>query len=660
MTNELKNRIIALSPDERALILYKLRGTLERTDDKTVSENSKRLVAYIRPTEQFDMSRYKSYLKERLPEYMIPSAVHLIDEIPTLPNGKVDRNRLIGLNVGAQVKNDLKKPQSEIEEQLVKIWEEVLNFAPISTEDNFFEIGGDSILSIQIISKARKMGIVLQPNQLFENQTIAELSLFAVTENPEPILHDKKVMGPVPLTPIQHWFFENHTIAPHFWNQIVRISNIPGITYDTIHTTVNTIISRHAALSLSFVQTYEKWTAKILRAPKNNYCHYVDLSSERAAEEQQRRIDEVLATDQQNCRLEKGELFRAYYFECGDTQPNCVYLIAHHLIVDMISWNIIFSDFSNALQLLEQGQQIIFRQQTASIKTWGEHLTTLSNSDVFEKEIAYWKLQHYESNSLPRDFEISKEVFEESSCAMYHSFLNKEETGLLLNQANEAYNTKVDDLLISALLKTICEWANLPRFCLGLERLGRTADFISLDVSDTVGWLTSFFPITLNYEAGDNEDLLIKSVKEQLHTVPNGGIGYGLLRYLSNNKQHKSLLKQEPEVIFNYLGNKIENHNKSSEQYEQLWEGTRYPSSERNHKLEINVFSVNNILNIHWSYCTELYKEETVSRLAQQFIGNLKNILLHCSTKEIRAYTPSDFPESGLNQEDLDNLLENF
>ncbi|WP_339704467.1 condensation domain-containing protein [uncultured Kriegella sp.] len=659
MKNELKNRINGLSHEERKLLLFKLKGVVTNQSDNTSSENPKRLVAYIRPNEQFDMKKLKAHLKEGLPEYMIPSAIHLIDEIPTLPNGKVDRSGLLALSRETPSETGLKKPKSEIEKQLVQIWEEVLNFNPISIEDNFFEIGGDSILSIQIISKARKVGILLQPNQLFENQTIAELSLFAANNVSEPMTNEK-VEGEVPLTPIQHWFFENHLIAPHFWNQIIKVSNIDSIPFDSIKLTINALISHHDALCLSFVQTDNKWVARTLRKNENNSCHHIDISSERKIEEQKRLINEALITAQENCRLDNGELFRAYYFECGDTQPNSIFLIAHHLIVDMVSWSIIFNDFSSALQLLKDGQEINFNQKTASIKVWSEYLVALSNSDEFQKEIEYWKQQHFESHTLPQDFDVDKEVFEERSFAIHQSFLNEGDTDLLINEANEAYNSEVEDLLITALIKTICQWGDLSNFCLGLERLGRTADTISVDVSDTVGWFTSFFPIRLNYESGGNDGELIKTTKERLRTVPNGGIGYGLLRYLSNNKSFKAFLNQEPEVIFNYLGNKKENHNKSYEQYELLWDGTRHALSERSHKLEINMSIIKNVLNIRWSYCTEIHKEDTVILLAKRFDENLKAILQHCTTKETMDYTPSDFPEAGLSQEDLDNLLDNL
>ena len=188
MKIELKDRIGNLSQDERQLVMAKLFETVEKNKAERTSQKHQRMVAYIQPKDTFEQEELKSYLKTRLPDYMVPSVFTELDIMPLLPNGKVDKKRLGELKVSSKTKDvsEIEEPNTEAEKQLVEIWEEVLNFKPISTNDNFFEIGGDSILSIQIISKARKMGMMLAPNQLFDHQTIAELAKhLSVSDNQE-------------------------------------------------------------------------------------------------------------------------------------------------------------------------------------------------------------------------------------------------------------------------------------------------------------------------------------------------------------------------------------------------------------------------------------------------------------------------------------------
>ncbi|WP_299119087.1 phosphopantetheine-binding protein [uncultured Winogradskyella sp.] len=176
----LENRLNQLSKEDHQLILLKLKDLVSNTSDAYTTEKPKRLVAYIEANDTFESKEVESFLKKRLPDYMVPSVMHTIPNIPLLPNGKIDRKSLKPvkkedvLNESSQI--NTKESLSEIETQLIKIWEDVLNFSPVLSEDNFFEIGGDSILSIQIIAKARKLGLQLTANQLFEYQTIAELS----------------------------------------------------------------------------------------------------------------------------------------------------------------------------------------------------------------------------------------------------------------------------------------------------------------------------------------------------------------------------------------------------------------------------------------------------------------------------------------------------
>ena len=181
MTEEkLKYKIEQLSDNERKLLVIKIKDFIKKEANRSNSDKQKKLVAYLEVDNPLDTDSLKVHLKNKLPDYMIPFSFLEVEKIPLLPNGKVDKKELLKIKFNDVKKEtnqiNIVKPTTEIEEKLVKIWEEVLDFAPISIKDNFFEIGGDSLLSIQIISKARKAGIELKANQIFENQTILGLS----------------------------------------------------------------------------------------------------------------------------------------------------------------------------------------------------------------------------------------------------------------------------------------------------------------------------------------------------------------------------------------------------------------------------------------------------------------------------------------------------
>ena len=644
--DEVENALLDLAIVEQVTVIIDYKDTIRQ------------LVAFVKVDESVtDFEEIKIKLRNRLPDYMIPSRFIKMNTFPILPNGKIDKNRLTKYKQDYFLNTTTvkKKPTTEIQKKLAEIWQEVLQVTSVGIEDNFFEIGGDSISSIQIIAKARKSGIIIKANQLFEHQTIAELALFVGFEKIKGPT-ENSIEGEVLLTPIQHWFFEAHTAAPHYWNQIVQISNIDNIDKSTLKEIVVALIAYHDALRLSFIKNGKEWKAHVLSSESINAFHYFDLSKTDGPDAQNTRIKEITLKEQQNCKLSEGNLFRALYFNCGNHRTPVLYLIAHHLVVDMVSWNSIFSDFSIALQQRMKNIQISFKPKSDSIKAWGEFLVKRSESPQIIKEIPFWKEQTNSSGLLPTDFNLTGSYIEERTITVLESILETESTTLLVNEANTAYNTKIEDLLLTALSTTIYQWAQLENFCLGLERHGRNVDFSPVDISNTVGWFTSYFPFRLSHSKSGDIDKHLKSVKEQLRTIPNHGIDYGILKYMTENKLLNSV-NQQPQLIFNYLGIQRASFENSKVHFEFLTDDYRHPSSERTYLIEINAYILNDQLRMNWSYSTEMYKRATIEDLANKFLANLKEIIRHCVGKEDGSYTPSDFPEAEISQDDLDDLM---
>ncbi len=662
MTEEkLKYKIEQLSISERKLLAIKIKDFVVKEANRSKLNKQKKIVAYLETENSLDIDGLKAHLKNRLPDYMMPSAFMEVEKIPLLPNGKVDKRELLKTKInGAKEKNtvSVEEPVTEIEEKLVKIWEEVLDFSPISIHDNFFEIGGDSILSIQIISKARKVGIELKANQFFENQTIAELSLFSKETNIETVI-ESIITGEVPLTPIQHWFFDTHKMMPHFWNQIAEVKNISNdINSKNIESIASKLIYHHDALRSSFIKHENIWKAFILNPESISPFNEFSLEFISNKDVQDAEIKDKIASVQQSINLEEGSLFKFIYFNCGKTQKNKVYIIAHHLVIDFVSWNIIFNDVQSALKQIANNQSITFGKKTDSLKQWGSYLKSLIDSGKVLNELPFWSIQKNDSKKFPVDFKTNIKVYNESSIRNHTNIIDAESTTELLLKANKLYNTKTEDLLITALLNTICEWANIEHFSLGLEKQGRAVDDGTVDISNSVGWFTAYYPVMLSNIETDDIGEKIKSVKEQLHAVPNNGMGYGILKYLWNKSDVITDLDINPKVVFNYLGSVNDFFDNSKIDFEFLSHGTRSPLSERTYQIEINTLVKNGKLHINWSYTKDLYTQDNIFILANAYEANLKALIAYCNIKESGSYTPSDFPESGLNQEDLDNLME--
>ncbi|MRH99224.1 hypothetical protein GH721_01650 [Kriegella sp. EG-1] len=655
---DIKDRIDGLSPKAKKLFLLKIKQALQSEDVEIVAPGRQQLVAYVQGTDNFESKELKKNLKMSLPDYMVPSSIILVDEFPTLPNGKIDRKKLNDINdIQRTNKTILSKERiSDTEQELIKIWEEVLGFSPINVNDNFFEIGGDSILSIQIIARARKAGIMLEANQIFDHQTIAELALFI--KEPTSEIAQQNVNGNVLLWPIQRRFFNINKAAPNYWNQIVKVNGIEDMSYILLKRVIEGLVDYHEGLRQSFFKIDNQWNSKIIDTTEKKVFHYIDCSNISSINNQDKYIVENLISIQKNVDLSKGNLFQGVYFNCGATQENKFMMIAHHLVIDMISWNIIFDDFVQGLEKLKVKEKLKFKSKTESIKHWGEILNSKIQSSDLLNELKFWKRQCISTELFSSDFKVENPIFLESSINVYNRIIQLENLNDLLKRVNETFNTKTEDLLICALFKTLTDWFKINNLILGLEHNGRSNTNLNIDISNTVGWFTSFFPVFLEKSGSNDIGELITNIKEKLRSVPNNGVGFGLLKYMSG-ANYFEVTDGEPQIIFNYLGVQNNTINSSNINFEQLLNHSRDPNSERTYSFEINAFIKNNELHINWSYSSDLYKESTIKALSLNLENNLKMLIDYCLKKE-GSYTPSDFPEANLSQEDLDNLMNQF
>jgi non-ribosomal peptide synthase protein (TIGR01720 family) len=586
---------------------------------------------------------------------MLPSAIVPLDALPLTPNGKVDRQALPAPDSARpEQEEELVAPRSEAERQLAAIWREVLGVESVGVHDNFFGLGGDSILSIQVIARAQQAGLRLTPRQLFQHQTIAELA--AVAESSAETREEQgPVTGPVPLTPIQRWFFEQELEDPQHYNLAVMLELRETIHPAHLDRVTARLLEHHDALRLRFHRTSDGWVQRNDPPGAPAPCSALDLSALPAAR-RTATLEAAAAELQKSLDLETGPLQRFALFHYGD-EPDRLLLTVHHLVIDGVSWRILLEDLQTGLRQAEQGEAIVFPPKTASYRRWAEALAGQSPTD----EAAFW-LDPARRRALPLPGDGPAGPNLEGSARTVKVALDAEETRTLLREVPEAFQTRIDDVLLTALARAFSRWTGSRSLLIDLEGHGRGAILPDVDLSRTVGWFTAIYPMLLETGGGSPEDDL-KSIKEQLRQVPSGGVGYGLLRYGATETAEQLARLPQPQVIFNDLGqfDSLAGEDALIRPARESFGATRSPQARRRHLLEIYATILAGRLELDFECSANVHREATIQRLAGWFLDELRMLIERCRAASFdgaQGFTPSDFPEADLNQEDLDLILE--
>jgi amino acid adenylation domain-containing protein/non-ribosomal peptide synthase protein (TIGR01720 family) len=637
----------------------------ENLQKKRAANQTAQLVAYIVAQEgQFppDGETLRHFLREYVPEYMLPNLFIPLDKLPRTPNGKLDRQTLPDPDEDWDVfANDVVSPRDPIEGKLAEIWQTVLGLDTIGIHDNFFEVGGDSILSIQIMAKVSQAGLKLAPNQIFQHQTIAELARVVETDS-GPQAGQAEVTGTVPLTPIQHWFFEQALTNPQQWNLAFMLEVPAEFKAQHFEKALNHVISHHDALRLQFEPTETGWQQKIVAIPKDLKLELVDLTTLSA--------DRQTAAIQDNARrlnagfdLGQAPMFKACLFRLPKDQPKRLLIFVHHLLMDVISWQILFEDLETAYQHVSQGNPVELPAKTTSYKQWAETLIELASSKQNPAALDYWLTVDSQTiQKLPvKVSEKAKNT--EGSAQTITVTLTVEETRHFLYDVAATYNTQANELLLAALTAAFGRWMGPGEIFIGLEGHGREAVAQGLDLSRTIGWFTAFYPIILPIAVVTNYGDHIKAVKEQMRRLPNNGLDYGIFRYLGDEPAIIDQLKRyQPEILFNYLGqfDQMMGRRRQFKVLSTLLDGARSGDNERSHLLDINALITKRQLVVTWTHCPHYHDPETITQVATDFIEALGAMIRHCLAPDAGGYTPSDFPEANLDQKGLDDLLDEF
>lgn len=633
---------------------------------------NKRLVAYIVPHQgqSLTTSDLRRFLQEKLPDYMVPSAFVSLKALPLMPNGKVDIKALPAPEFVRSELSVFVAPRTPVEKTLASIWAKVLGVKQVGIHDNFFELGGDSILGIQVVAKANQAGLQLAPKQLFEYQTLAELAGVASTTRIIPA-EQGLVTGQMPLTPIQHWFFEQNLPDLHHWNQAVLLEARQDIDFQVLQRVVVHLILHHDSLRLRFVSEESGWRQflaspdgedKVISPtpPLPSPVIRLDLSELPFYEQELAIANEALKL-QASLNLSEGPLVRVALFETGASKPSRLLFVIHHLAVDGVSWRILLEDFQTAYQQLSQGEAIEVPPKTTSFKHWAHRLQEYALVSALQQELDYWfAVSRQQVSRLPVDFPGGDNT--EASARNISIALSVAETQALLQKVPAAYQTRIDEVLLTALAQAFVQWTKTKSLLVDLEGHGREEIFDDVDLSRTVGWFTTIFPVLLNLGESSNPGAALKAIEAQLRSIPNRGIGYGVLRYLTSDKAIVSKLQALPqaEVIFNYLGQSDQVFSSSS-----LFapaDGDIGPTHSlrgtRRHLLDINAIVAGGQLRVNWTYSGAVHRQETIASLAEGFLEALRSLIAHCLKSPLvdiptGVYKPSEELLAALNADSI-------
>jgi amino acid adenylation domain-containing protein/non-ribosomal peptide synthase protein (TIGR01720 family) len=627
------------------------------------TSGEKQLAAFIAATEGSEVTHndLRAYLKDKLPEYMIPAIFVCLDRLPLTPNGKVDYQSLTlpkDLDSDSEIA-DL--PRTPEEETLCQVWAEVLGVQRVGTRENFFQLGGDSILSIQIVARANRAGLQITPRQIFENQTVAELAM--VARRADVIQAEQGIVsGPVPLTPIQQWFFEQELQDPHHFNQAVMLAVRHELDQEILEKVVAGLMRHHDALRMRFRRdSAGQWQEQNgLREDSKTVVDRVDLS--RIDEDCRTKELERLAGEwQASLNLESGPLLRFVLFDLGPKKAQRLLVVIHHLVVDGVSWRILLEDLESNYRELRLTGATEFTKKTSSFQQWARWIQEqLAQSKELADEVVYWqKVLAGSIEPLPVDFAKGENTV--GSADSIQLQLSEARTQALIQAASRAYRLQVQEVLLAALFGTLSAWSGAKSLVLEIEGHGREEVSELLDVTRTVGWFTTIFPVRLEMSVAEDLGRLLKYVKEVLHNTPQRGLGYGVLRYLHPDRQIREGLRpfRPIEISFNYLG-QIDQVLEPEGVFTGAPESSgivQSPYQKRTHILDITASVQHRELQIQLFYSRNLHQRSTLQGIGDELMRRLDRLTAHCESLAVRQYTPSDFSWVELDQGSLDELL---
>ncbi|WKT34215.1 non-ribosomal peptide synthetase [Bacillus amyloliquefaciens] len=652
MDDQVKIRGYRVELGEIEAALRSLDGVKEAAVSvRTGQSGNKELIAYMSLQTDMDTEKVRSSLSKQLPNYMVPAYMMELEKLPLTPNGKLDRKNLPEPELALQTAYTA--PRNELEEQLSVIWQEVLGTKQVGIEDSFFELGGDSIKALQVAARLGRYGWKMTASDLFRHPSIKELA--PLIRKAERVIDQRPVEGDIPWTPVQHWFLSQRMENRNHFNQSVMMFSSDALHKQPLKQALEHLVIHHDALRIT-VSSENESIRQINHGIQKDELYSLDIWDLSETDTWEREIEDEVAALQQRMDIEKGPLLKAGWFKTRS--GDYLFITVHHLAVDGVSWRILLEDLSAAYTHAVKGQPVQLPPKTDSFKQYAVRLSEYAKSSKLMREEEYWRFIEEETAAeLP--YEKPQHQTGADSIRQTVSFtLTEEETSVLLQQVNRAYHTDTQDILLTAAALALRDWTGGGRLRIAMEGHGREHIMPELDISRTVGWFTSMYPVLIDLNtAGAELGTAVKTVKDTLGRIPDKGIGYGILKYMTPPEQKTIRFRQAPEISFNYLGQ----FNDTEEQHTFSLSGLASghditPTWQREQAVEMSAMAAQHKLHFSLSYPPSRFRKETMEQLLQTLQQYLRDIMAHCTGKEEAEKTVSDFSSKTLTSDDLDSI----
>eukprot|EP01105_Mastigella_eilhardi_P024466 TRINITY_DN6384_c0_g1_i1.p1 TRINITY_DN6384_c0_g1~~TRINITY_DN6384_c0_g1_i1.p1 ORF type:complete len:3210 (-),score=660.94 TRINITY_DN6384_c0_g1_i1:83-9712(-) len=609
------------------------------------------LSAPVPPTSSL-VEELRAHLRGKVPGYMVPPTFTFLDTMPLNANGKVDRRALPAPQTLTPREDEEVVPTSALTPEqgvLLDCWKSVLQVPRIGLNTNFFAAGGDSIMALRMVAKARSHGLLPSLQDLFEAQTITSLAQVCARKKAMQATAPQIEQGPVTAairTPIQAWFFDCKFPKPNHFNMSVLMPMSSCITLEQAQRLVDALVEHHETLSLRYPSNVEQVYCE---------CGGVDVGNTQV-EGTYEFVSNLMAARmeqlEESLDLQLGPVMAAELFSGSSLHEPLLFIVAHHLVVDMFSWRILYEDTQTLQQQLEKGECLTLPRKTSSFAAWGKGL--IRYLPEAEKQWNYWlsTAAMQRELCLPVDHDSDVWAGVGTQCGM----LDEQDTNALLTKVHAVYHTQINDVLLAAMMLGLQSWGELSDMVVHLEGFGREEHFVNVDVSRTIGWFTTIFPVHLQLPAKDAAASrahflgeAIKAVKEQLRAVPDKGIGYGVLRYLSGAPNAEILSRSDhPNVAFNYLGG-LDDTGVADRLLRPGREQGAPPCDFAPENVLPDILNfepavVAGQLQFTITFHRRYYTDETIANLVDAYRSSLVELVHHCLDPGVGCYTISDFP----------------
>jgi non-ribosomal peptide synthase protein (TIGR01720 family) len=645
----LEARVAALSEDQRRWLARKLEASAPRASTAEPKPPARGLVAYYAPGEgaRIETDTLRAFLADRLPDYMIPATFMALERLPRTEGGKLDRDALpVPIEEHARPESiESGTPRNEIEETLVRIWQEVLGVEEVSIHDDFLEIGGDSLLSIRVLARARRVDIEISPEVFFEKPTIAALSerldpslasggAEAGRPGAAPGAEDgatQKVASDAPLTPIQEWFFENIPDHPEHWNQSLLLSLGEDLDADGLREAIDALAARHVALRTRFEQTANGRRQVFEPRLDPTPIEIVTVASRDEAAMRECVLDHATRVHR-GFDLGRGPLIRFVLFEplgleAGAGETNAQLLIgSHHLIADAASGGSLRGDLEELCRRRIAGEPLRMPAPPSDLGEFARRLGERAHEFATEAD-AWVSSTAPGALPIPVDHDVDAAVNQAGSAENHRFGFEAAESETLLTALPRRFGVRVQDVLLTALLQAWGDWAGTSRLCFDLEGHGRDSLADELDLSSSIGWFTTVFPVALELDAAEPEAAM-RSVRRQLEATESRGASHGIVRYLGESKETAKALAEagRPELLFNFLGRTDGVLAADSPFRISAFETgpARHPEGRRAYKIEINASVESGGLQIDIAFHPAIHDRASIALLAERWNEELR------------------------------------